>query len=114
MTGPPRDEPVQPDGTEHPTVPVEPRGAYEPPPEAPVTSPTVPHAGYPPPHRPSYQPGVARPTYPPTASYPTYDPNAYPPPYDPNAAYPGYAAAPRRRRGGLVVGLVIATVVVIC
>jgi hypothetical protein len=54
---------------------------------------------------------VARPTYPPTASYPTYQPGY--PPYDPNAAYPGYAAPPRRR-SGLVIGLVIATVLVIC
>jgi hypothetical protein len=92
---------VQPDGTEQPTVPVEPRPAYDPPPEAPVTSPTVPNPIY----QPSYQPGLARPTYPPTASYPAYDPNA---------AYPGYVPPTPRRRGGLVVGLVIAVVLVIC
>jgi hypothetical protein len=91
---------------EYPTEPVEPR-PYEPPPEAPVTSPTAPYPTY------QYQPGVARPTYPPTADYPVYQPGAGYPPYDPNAAYPGYAAPPRRR-SGLVVGLVIATVVVIC
>jgi hypothetical protein len=84
---------------------VQPR-PYEPPPEAQVTSPVSPYPSY------QYQPGVARPTYPPTASYPTYQPGY--PPYDPNAAYPGYAGQPRRRRSGLVVGLVIAAVVVIC
>jgi hypothetical protein len=92
-----------PDGTQ-PTEPIPPRPeapAYDPPPEAPVTSPTAPYPVYQPA---SYQPGVARPTYPPTAGYPVYDPNA---------AYPGYAAPPRRR-SGLVVGLVVATVVLIC
>jgi hypothetical protein len=83
-----------------------PSSPAEPPEEAPVSSPTVPNPiyqpGSPPP---AYQPGVARPTYPPTASYPTYDPNA---------GYPGYAPPPPRRRSGLVVGLVIATVLVIC
>jgi hypothetical protein len=84
-------------------------------PAEPPEEPTSPIPAYPPDSPPpSYQPGVARPTYPPTANYPVYQPNTTYPAYDPNSAYPGYAGPPRKGRSGLVIGLVIATVLVIC